>query len=110
MYSIVNVGYLLAGVGEVFKRGEERMGLGRMAVGGLFGLMECWRVWESWVLMRAQFEMMESNQTLVEILKKRRGRRQGFWESWREVFGRKWWEWVNPWQTGFYSEITEDTY
>ena len=51
IYCLFNIGYLLLNVGLVFRRES----LLRITIGGIFGLVCFWRIWEDWVLLHNQY-------------------------------------------------------
>lgn len=82
-YTLTNIIYLVSRVPLIFRKDNFM----NTCLGGLFGLISCWRFYEDCTLLWSQYELIQTNQTLVEILKKRKGKEQSFFKTFRELFG-----------------------
>lgn len=60
--------------------------------------------------LQEQIESIQMNSTLVETYQRTHGARQDFWEHFRAVFGRRWWEWPFPYPSAPLPNYTEEAF
>lgn len=93
---------LLGNVGGVVGRGSSWW----RTLGGVgLGILAVFVAFESWRLLDDQYCCVYENQTLIEGYKRIRGRKMGFWENFRDMFGDHWIYWLLPIQGPFNANI-----